>query len=708
MSGNPADINRRSNRKRKQTLHQQVLQNNFNGPSLTVPTPNGNTTNSNNSNGQINLNGHDNLNGVPTSSPNGYSQNSNNSSSNQFQIANFSQLQQNSENNQNAEINRRANQKPVQNNNNNNTPPRKLASPERKLGLTNPICKKPAKEFEKKLTKRLESTMEPYKVFDTKEGMAARVKVLTKLSSMVQNFVQGIVSRRNPNVNASKINGKIYTFGSFRLGVHTQGADIDTLCVVPSVVSREDFFSIFYEMLDKEESVTELRAIEKAYVPVIKFYFHGIEMDMLFASLDVETVNQNLTLNNDQLLQGLDEADIRSLNGCRVTDQILHLVPDIKEFRLALRAIKLWAKKRGIYSNMLGFLGGVSWAMLTARICQLYPNATSSVILEKFFKIWSVWEWPVAVLLKEPTEDSIIYKSLGLIHKQWDPMSYPKDKFDLMPIITPSYPQQNSTFNVTRSTLAVMKREFKIGLHVMKKIMSKGTADSLEESKTSPWSLLFKDVIFFDSYDKYLCVTATSRGEDDFNNWKGLVESKIRLLIQNLEKNNYVGIAHIHPVNYKCETLSFETVNKRDDIVPDQMDFESAQPYYQSEYAVKWFIGLTLLPTPTGGSINLHEEIHRFTDKVQPQYSHSYKEWQHISCDYHKLKQLKEKAIMPDEKVRQQITDILKQRKHFLKNKNKQSIKNNQLQQQIEKQNSVASQSKRASVPHPDAPSPKR
>ena len=238
-------------------------------------------------------------------------------------------------------------------------------------------------------------------------------------------------------------------------------------------------------------------------------------------------------------------------------------------------------------------------------------------------------------------------------------------------------------------------------------------------------------------------MTATSRGEDDFNNWKGLVESKIRLLIQNLEKNNYVGIAHIHPVNYRCETLSFETVNKRDDIVPDQMDFESAQPYYQSEYrqlanfelsvnfeklrfydfeilktivfcqpffshAVKWFIGLTLLPTPTGGSINLHEEIHRFTDKVQPQYSHSYKEWQHISCDYHKLKQLKEKAIMPDEKVRQQITDILKQRKHFLKNKNKQSIKNNQLQQQIEKQNSAASQSKRASVPHPDAPSPKR
>lgn len=63
---------------------------------------------------------------------------------------------------------------------------------------------------------------------------------------------------------------------------------------------------------------------------------------------------------------------------------------------------------------------------------------------------------------------------------------------------------------------------------------------------------------------------------------------------------------------------------------------------------------------------------------------------------------------MPDEKVRQQITDILKQRKLHLKNKNKQSSKNYQLQQQIQQQNSAASQSKRASVPHPDAPSPKR
>lgn len=31
--------------------------------------------------------------------------------------------------------------------------------------------------------------------------------------------------------------------------------------------------------------------------------------------------------------------------------------------------MKLWGKSKGIYTNMMGYLGGISWAILVAKIC---------------------------------------------------------------------------------------------------------------------------------------------------------------------------------------------------------------------------------------------------------------------------------------------------------------------------------------------------
>ena len=46
----------------------------------------------------------------------------------------------------------------------------------------------------------------------------------------------------------------------------------------------------------------------------------------------------------------------------------------------------------------------------------------------------------------------------GLTYQVWDPRIYGADRNHLMPIITPAYPHQNSTYNVSRSTLTVMKQ----------------------------------------------------------------------------------------------------------------------------------------------------------------------------------------------------------------------------------------------------------
>ena len=65
--------------------------------------------------------------------------------------------------------------------------------------------------------------------------------------------------------------------------------------------------------------------------------------------------------------------------------------------------------------------------------------------------------WPKPVLLRKAEETDLNFQI-------WDPRVHPSDRFHLMPIITPAYPQQNSTFNVTRSTLDVIVQEFKEGI----------------------------------------------------------------------------------------------------------------------------------------------------------------------------------------------------------------------------------------------------
>ena len=40
-------------------------------------------------------------------------------------------------------------------------------------------------------------------------------------------------------------------------------------------------------------------------------------------------------------------------------------------YRNTLQFIKLWAKNKGIYSNMMGYPGGISWAIMTCKISQV-------------------------------------------------------------------------------------------------------------------------------------------------------------------------------------------------------------------------------------------------------------------------------------------------------------------------------------------------
>lgn len=126
------------------------------------------------------------------------------------------------------------------------------------------------------------------------------------------------------------------------------GSDIDTLVLGPKHVVIEDFFSDFPPVLERiapQGAIEKMTPVPDAYVPIIKLELSGISIDLIYARLVVPSIPLNLDLKNNDYLRGLDEREARSLNGTRVTDEILELVPQQKTFRLALRAIKLWAQR---------------------------------------------------------------------------------------------------------------------------------------------------------------------------------------------------------------------------------------------------------------------------------------------------------------------------------------------------------------------------
>ncbi|XP_042020741.1 nuclear poly(A) polymerase 1-like [Salvia splendens] len=400
-----------------------------------------------------------------------------------------------------------------------------------RVGLSEPISTGGPSESDVSKTRELEKFLVDAGLYESHDEAIKREEVLGRLDQIVKTWVKNVGRVRGYNGSViQEANAKIFTFGSYRLGVHGPGADIDTLCVGPKYATRnEDFFGELHRMLSDMPEVQELHPVPDAHVPVMRFKFNGVSIDLLYANVSLWIIPEDLDISQESILQNVDDQTVRSLNGCRVTDHILRLVPNIQSFRTTLRCMRLWAKRRGVYSNVTGFLGGINWALLVARICQLYPNALPSMLVSRFFRVYNLWRWPNPVMLC-PIQDG----SLGLSF--WDPRRNYKDRTHLMPIITPAYPCMNSSYNVSTSTLRVMMEEFHRGNEICEDI----------EANKLRWETLFEPFAFFEAYKNYLQIDIAAETDDDLMSWKGWVESRKRLLTLKIERDTS-GVLQCHP-----------------------------------------------------------------------------------------------------------------------------------------------------------------
>lgn len=372
--------------------------------------------------------------------------------------------------------------------------------------------------------------------------------MLRKLHRLTQQLVQVVGKEQKlPPAILDTAGGKVFTYGSYRLGVYGPGSDIDTLVVVPKHVTRDHFFQYFPELLKKASSpgdITEMTCVPDASVPIIKLEFCGVSVDLIFSNLQVSSVPNSLELTDNNLLRGLNEVDLRCVNGTRVTDRIIQLVPQTRTFRVALRAVKLWAQRRAIYGNVVGFPGGVAYAMMVARTCQLYPKAAAPHIISRFFWLIRNWNWPSPVFLQK-REDA------PLQLREWDPQTSFHDRKHLMPIITPAYPSMNSTHNIGPSTMKVVMRELDRGLVIMQDIYM----------GTKQWKDLFTRHTFFSqNYKHYITIVSASRSKEAQQAWSGLCQARLRRLITKIEEELAGSVELAQPFNkgfdrvHECKT----------------------------------------------------------------------------------------------------------------------------------------------------------
>ena len=400
-----------------------------------------------------------------------------------------------------------------------------------------------------------------FNLFETSNGEKRRSAVIEKLNQIAIEWALELTTNRNIDFHTNLDNSnqsrnpneeseleyhaktaggvQIKIFGSYRLGVHNSDSDIDALLITPMYISRNDFFSSFCDKLRSRigmdiESVT---SIPEAYTPVVKFTIDSQAVDMIFVSIQYRALYRDLDVLDLRWLRGLDDQSVRSLNGSRVAEWICKLVPNMKSFSTTLRIVKLWARKRGIYSNVLGFLGGVNYALLVGFTCQLCQYACPLTLLRMFFRVFSHWHWPQPIMMRD-CEDMEFKNSDGRYLQVWNPKTVYKDSLHLMPIITPAYPCMNSAYNVSQPQYRYIMRELTRGFTIAETHFMNPDVmiDKLFESPM---------VEFFHRFPKYIQIDISANNESDQRSWFGWVESRIRLFIISLEQP---PIMHCHPI----------------------------------------------------------------------------------------------------------------------------------------------------------------
>ncbi|KAJ9081596.1 polynucleotide adenylyltransferase, variant 2 [Entomophthora muscae] len=322
-------------------------------------------------------------------------------------------------------------------------------------------------------------------------------------------------------------------FGSFALGAYLAGADMDVLFLAPEQITKQAFLEDCYAMLKNANGTSSLTVVTHEYAPMFMLNFHGVAIKLVFATVPSSVAIGGFAWDDPTFLASLEDAGLGSLNGPRFSGDLKALVPSLSVFQMALCFVKLWAKRRMIYSSTMGYFGGDAWAVMVAYMCRLYPEATISALVFKFFETFSKWQWPVPVGIKACDGSESPYAF-------WDSLSCDLDPSCSMPIISPSIPYACITHNISKASKALITYELLRGA----RLSHKANDGAVE------WDALLKEPRFFDLYTQYVRIFVCCEDSSKQQSLIGNVELKIRDFAASLAHSERIAFAHTNPFRF--------------------------------------------------------------------------------------------------------------------------------------------------------------
>lgn len=191
---------------------------------------------------------------------------------------------------------------------------------------------------------------------------------------------------------------------------------------------------------------------------------HAISFDLLYAAVDIAHINSQNDIEklifNEAAFDRLEKLSQKSFNGYLCNANIQKNVPNFGVFRNFLRIIKLWAKRRCIYSAMFGYLTGISCAVMVAKIHQDNPDLDVVDLVYKFFEVYSESDWTTPVSIKFGKMENMSLTS-------WK-NALDNVEGDLMAILSPNYELRNTTQRVQGPTFDTLIYEFRRAKDIMK------------------------------------------------------------------------------------------------------------------------------------------------------------------------------------------------------------------------------------------------